>query len=317
MKVVFGTKLPSFLLRIALICAAFLTMDRAFQPVLAQAQSTETVRSIERKLKIGDGYRAYRVYVPSSLKNRKQAAAVILNFHGGQGSALGTEKTYGMDDLSDKYGFIAVYPEGLNKRWHDGRPNANPGIDDIPYISAILDDLKSVHAIDKTRIFACGISNGAMFCNHLALCMSDKIRAIVSIAGAITKADAERKTTHPVSVLLIHGKNDRFVPFNGGNMSNTPTNGEVLSHEESVNRWLELNGGPLKKLKELEIPSQQGSELGRRHIKQETPAQLRSWQAKNGAIVESVVISNGGHTWPGKVNQALFGIDGVTAINVS
>lgn len=63
--------------------------------------------------------RAYRIHVPSSYEG-KSPVPLLFCFHGGGGNAeIGS--AMGFTPLSEKEGFIVVYPEGLNKHWNDGR----------------------------------------------------------------------------------------------------------------------------------------------------------------------------------------------------
>ncbi len=57
------------------------------------------------------------------------------------------------------------------------------GIDDVGYARVMLDDLARQFNIDKKRVYATGISNGAMMCYRLACELSDRIAAIAPVAG--------------------------------------------------------------------------------------------------------------------------------------
>jgi len=56
--------------------------------------------------------------LPSSVNNHNP---VLLVFHGGGGTSLNAEKQFGFSQLADEYRFVAVYPQGMNNQWNDGR----------------------------------------------------------------------------------------------------------------------------------------------------------------------------------------------------
>lgn len=272
------------------------------------AQGSQYVgSSVPNIVEVAGIKRTYRVYVPSRLA-AKDKAPLLFVFHGGGGTGAQAERVFGMNTMADKYGFIVVYPDGLNRHWHDGRIQANPGIDDIAFVASLIEKLGQDYAVDKKLVYACGISNGALFSHYLALKLSDHIKAIAAVAGAIPVEDASLSADRPVSVLMIHGTADDFIPLKGGFVGHRELGtlgGKVLSNEETLAKWLYLDGG-IDKSFHQEIPS----------IDKSTPAQINTYVTKSGALVENVVIENGGHTWPGHVTWALRGIDGITPMNI-
>ena len=113
-----------------------------------------------------------------------QPLPLVINFHGGGGEPLGHERYSGMDDLADEEGFIAVYPAGTS-RFGDRLLTWNAGgccgyaqeesVDDVGFVRALIDDLSTVTLIDRSRIYATGLSNGAMMAYRLAAEIPDQI----------------------------------------------------------------------------------------------------------------------------------------------
>lgn len=261
--------------------------------------------------------RTFCLYVPASPAIQANPPLVFV-FHGGGGTGAGAERIYKMDNMANRFGFIVVYPDGINRHWHDGRAQANPGIDDVAFVAALINKLSTEYSIDRRRVYACGMSNGALFCNYLALKLSEQIKAIASVAGGIALDAATLIPSRQVSVMLIHGINDGFVPFNGGESQHKAIGvigGSVLSHEETLKKWLSYDGG-VRQVSTQEIPAAGVPMIGFRPASVSTPAKVRRYSTGSGAICESVVITNGGHTWPGHVTKALVGIDGVTPMNI-
>lgn len=273
--------------------------------------------STRKTIEVDGKKRTALIYVPSGLSLRKKIPLVFV-FHGGGGTGAQAKRVYGMDAMADKFGFVVAYPDGLNKHWHDGRAQANPGIDDVAFVATLIEKIGQDYAIDKKSVFACGISNGALFSNYLALKLSDHIKAIASVSGGMASDAASLVPDRPVSVMLIHGMADDFVPFLGGPLRHKEIGvlgGSVLSHDEAMKKWTTCDGGILS-TSSRKIPGTGLAMLGLKRIRKDTPVQIFSYSTKSGALVESVVIANGGHTWPGHVTKGLFGLDGVTAMNL-
>ena len=103
----------------------------------------------------------------------------------------------------------------------------------------MLDDVSSVLKVDPKRIYATGMSNGAMMCHRLGAELSDQIAAIAPVAG--TLGFEEVKPKRPVSVLHFHGTKDPFVPYEGPN-GDTPQFLKFLSVEATMQAWSTANG---------------------------------------------------------------------------
>jgi polyhydroxybutyrate depolymerase len=243
--------------------------------------------TIERRMEFGGARRMYLLHVPPNIA---RPAPVVLMFHGGGGDALSAEMTATWSRLSDEEGFIVVYPEGLERNWHDGRLiEPETGRDDVAFVAAILDDLMKEHEIDPKRVYSTGISNGGFFSNYLAARLSARIAAIAPVVGGIREPfHREFKPEHPVSVLLIMGTDDPLVPFEGGPVAKN--RGSCLSAAQSARMWHESNGCRPEPVKD-ELDDKDRSDGCR--VKRST------WSGgKNGTEVVLLTIEGGGHTWP-------------------
>src|SRR5262245_54047497 len=114
-----------------------------------------------RELAFGERTRTYRLYVP---KQAKKPSAVLFVIHGGSGTSSGMETLtrHAFNRIADRDGVIVIYPDGVDHQWNDGRPlpttAARDNIDDVGYLRALLEDTAREHAIDRTRVYATGIS---------------------------------------------------------------------------------------------------------------------------------------------------------------
>ena len=75
-----------------------------------------------------------------------------------------------------------VYPSGTGigpfRTWNAGGfkgKMAEGKPDDVAFIGKLLDKLSLVLNVDTKRVYACGMSNGAMMCYRLAAELSERI----------------------------------------------------------------------------------------------------------------------------------------------
>ena len=94
--------------------------------------------------------------------------------------------------------------------------------DDGAFTAAILDHLEKTYCIDTARVFATGYSNGGMMVYELGLKLTSRFAALVPGGG---QPFVGHNTAPPIStggylsVLDLHGTNDRTCPGNTTNSS--------------------------------------------------------------------------------------------------
>jgi polyhydroxybutyrate depolymerase len=163
-------------------------------------------------MEFGGLNRSYRIYQPAGLA---AAAPLVVMLHGVSGSGEQAENSYGWDPLADSAKFVVAYPDGVGRAWNGhgccGQPSRE-NIDDVGFISAMVGQISATTAIDKSRVYATGMSNGGIMTYALA-CNSSIFAAIGP--NSATQLDA-CAAPHPTSVIHIHGTADRLVPYNGG-----------------------------------------------------------------------------------------------------
>ena len=159
--------------------------------------------------------RSYRVYVPDGLT---APAPLVLMLHGGYGSGEQAERAYGWDDLADAEHVIVAYPDGEGRAWNSGGGccgvAAREQIDDVAFLTGVVADIGSRIPVDSKRVFAAGMSNGAMMAYRLA-CESTVFAAIGAVAGTIPP-DMPCEAPAPLSVMAVHGTADTRVLYDGG-----------------------------------------------------------------------------------------------------
>lgn len=193
--------------------------------------------------------RQFLLHVPENLKGQSNIP-VVLAMHGGGGNAEQFASHINMEATADKSGFIVVYLEGTSKRgrlkaWNAGKCCASAmkdNVDDVGYVSKVIDILTSQYGADPARIYATGHSNGGMMSYRLACELPDKIAAIAPNAGQdVTRESC--KTGRTVPILHLHGKEDKCAAYYGGDdcggcfVDVMRTIGVAIPENKAVGRW--------------------------------------------------------------------------------
>lgn len=178
----------------------------------------------------------------------KTLMPLMVAIHGAAGTPQSIRELSGFDEIADREGFVVVYPEGINKQWNDGRGvslGAYPitTVDDVGFISELVDSFVSRYAIDPARVYVVGESNGGMMVQRLACELTDRFAAVASVIGTIPKPIATTaKPMAPISMLMIDSMADPMVPWEGGDVKiGFIYLGSTLSVRDSIGFWVENN----------------------------------------------------------------------------
>ncbi|NIM96475.1 MAG: polyhydroxybutyrate depolymerase [Anaerolineales bacterium] len=247
--------------------------------------------------------RTYIVHIPPQAEEGK-ALPLVLAFHGGAGNANGTKWYYLMDAIADRDGFIIVYPNGTGRfseyllTWNAGTCCGyamENQVDDVSFVLALLDDISERTPIDQDRIYATGLSNGAMMAYRLAVEASDRIAAIAPVGGAMMVD--EFAPTRPVPVMHVHSIDDHRALYAGGLGPPNPLTGVQVDHphvEDSLNSWIVYNGCPQSPIIEPTIYGEQGTQ-----DEGHSATKLIYGPCNEGSEVVIWKLTGAGHVWPG------------------
>ena len=254
-------------------------------------------------LQHGGRPRSYIVHAPPAAREERPLP-VVLNFHGGGGNAESQQKYSRMDALADAEGFLAVYPDGAGRMsdrlltWNAGTCCAYSVInkvDDVGFTQALLADLEARQPVDRRRVYATGLSNGAMMAWRLAVEASGQIAAIAPVAGAkVLQADALGR---PVSVMHFHSVDDPRALYAGGLGPPFPMTSSQVFHsavEPTVRDWAATIGCPAEARVAAELAGKAGTkEAGH------TATRYVWAPCREGSEVVLWKFTGTGHVWPG------------------
>ena len=255
--------------------------------------------------------RNYSVHISSSY-NKTRPTPLVIALHGGGGTGQGMPKLTGFNAVADKENFVIVYPDGIEKRWNDGRGIQQyrtqiQNIDDVGFISALINQLSNELNIDAKKIYATGISNGGMMSHRLGCELSQRIAAISPVASNLPVNMASVWVpSRPVPVLIINGTDDPLVPWDGGDIHfGQTTLGEVLSVTDTVKFWTTRDQCfSLSIITRLPDKDPSDGTKVRKEI---------YGGCKDGVEVILYAIDGGGHTWPGGLQYLPESIIGRTS----
>jgi polyhydroxybutyrate depolymerase len=239
--------------------------------------------------------REYLVHVPKSFHGA--ATPLLIALHGGGGDAdfQADDSKYKLISKSEQAGFIAVFPNGYSRMpsgilatWNAGAccgPAEKNKVDDVGFIRAVIARLERQANVDRQRIFATGMSNGAMMSWRLA-CEAPEIRAIAAVEG--TDNTASCHPAHPVPVIEFHALDDDHVPLNGGKGDLSVAQVDFVSVPATQAKWVQIDR----------------ADQAARRVLTVSGAHCDLHAAKpGGAPVELCLTDTGGHSWPGGGTQ--------------
>ena len=254
--------------------------------------------------------RLYRVHVPASYRADK-AVPLVLVLHGGGGDAeiQANDAFYGQISKSDAEGYVVAFPNGFSRfksgklgTWNAGLccgAARDQGVDDVGFLRALVQHLRSQLNIDAGRVFADGMSNGGMMAYRLACEAGDVFKAVASVAG--TDNTRSCSPGRPLSILHIHAKDDDMVLFNGGAGRLREQVNDFVSVPETTRRWVQRNGCATTPRRVLEVAGATCDVYA---------------PCSGGTEVKLCITDTGGHSWPGGTKPR-GGASGSTALSAT
>ncbi|MBI3502770.1 MAG: T9SS type A sorting domain-containing protein [Bacteroidetes bacterium] len=229
--------------------------------------------------------RSYIVHLPTGYTSSIKYP-MIINMHGYTSNASQQEVYSQMDAVADTGKFIVVYPDGVNKAWNAGF-GTNPSVDDVGFLSMMIDTMKKNFSVDSTKVYSCGLSNGGFMSFRLACELENKIAAIAPVSGLMS--DSTRifcQSICPIPLMYFHGTADGIVNYNGMSPG-------YVSVDSTIKIWVGKDACPQTPFV-TNVPDINPADNC-------TVTKYVYSPGQNNSEVVFFKITNGGHTWPGGV----------------
>lgn len=258
----------------------------------AVAGTVETVR-----LRHGGRDRRFHLHVPPHESSHADLPLLVV-LHGGGGNGEQAREATGLHKFGVRQGFVVAFPDAtgnLSKKmltWNSGDTDVNASrnkIDDVDFLKSVVVNIQKKVAINSDRIFVVGHSNGGMMCHRLAREAADVFDGIAVVAGAMNFTD---DGVHgPIATLLIHGTNDKDVPFEGGPAGTRGKKRIDASLKSAVDYYVLRNG----LVAYPQTDAEDGVEFARYLTGKDKVGVPPVWV---------VTLKKGGHAWPGQPHQS-------------
>ncbi|MGB1204612.1 MAG: T9SS type A sorting domain-containing protein [Chitinophagales bacterium] len=198
-------------------------------------------QAVTETVTYGEELREYTLYVPSIYETSNANVPLILALHG-LGDSNENFSNVGFHNVADTANVIVVTPEAvssfLGTAWNNGANIAgialNQGVDDVGFLSSLIDSMQARYNIDSTRIYVTGFSMGGMMSQKLACDLNHRVAAIASVSGSLPLLTSDDcMAERPISVIHIHGTADATISYTDGSLLG------LNSAEATVDFWVD------------------------------------------------------------------------------
>ena len=245
--------------------------------------ASDAGKTLSGQMEYGDRSREYVIHFPKRYQ-ADDAYPLVLALHGGFGKAENMEKYTGLSEKADKELFIVAYPQGVRRSWNAGRccgPAHKRKIDDVGFLSALIDSLTKNYAVNTDRIFVTGLSNGGFMAYQMLCKQPEKIKAIAPVAASMVNSSCKPGMARPI--VQFHSYEDDHVPYWGGS-GKGPSDVYKPPLDSVFKTWSNIN----------DCSVQQDT------VQSTTELDLMEWRHCNQqAILKLYLTKDGGHSWPG------------------
>ena len=227
--------------RIALLAALCATVLGTFTPAL----------SATKPLVVG-GARPVTVNLPSDIS---KPSPLLIMLHSASTSGAHQERYMKLAPVAKRLGMIYIAPDGTvgadgRRVWNAAKAccqKSGTPVDDIAYITSLIDEIAAKVPVDRSRIYLIGHSNGA-FMSLAYACSTGSVAAVVSLAGALDK-DYKCASAKPFALLQIHGVADKTIKIDGGVLNGH----RYTSAAETIQVIASINGCPQSSISEAKL----------------------------------------------------------------
>ena len=242
--------------------------------------------------------RTFLLHVPPYYTSKTPLPLVVV-LHGAFSSGSQTESETGFSTLADSEHFLVAYPEGIGlfglfQHWNAGHccgKAADSQVDDISFVAEVINTVRQKLAVNPTRIYMAGMSNGGMLAYRFATERTGDLAAAAVVSATIGSTTVNEiqpwRLQQPGMALPIigfHGLADETIPFKA--VSTPHKDGKLLflPVADAIEFWQNSNGCEATPMSSI---YNNGSV---KHL---------VWKnCQEGSSLEFVLLKGWGHQWP-------------------
>lgn len=193
---------------------------RAPLPSIPGVPGTQSGDAQTRTFNVNGASRSAIVKMPSSGKTKN--LPVVFMFSGWQHSAATARGYAALEGTGAGSDAIIVYPQGRNDAWEGAPYAATSRGQDVAFVREIVRTLANEGKVDRSRVYATGLSNGGGMALALACQAPDLMAGVVGVSGAYYNPTYSNCASGKVPTLIIHGTRDDIVRYEGGTRHGAP-----------------------------------------------------------------------------------------------
>ena len=207
------------------------------------------------------------------------------------------EKYAELRQMAESGRFLLAMPQGdgfgMYRSFNAGLRDDAGDPDDILYVSAVLNHLQSTIFIDTSRIYAMGMSNGAMMTSLVTQRLPGLLAGIVCVSGAPSVPVSP--DTVPTPIMIVHGTADPLTPWEGPGHT-TPRFIKFQDIDNTLAQWRLVNKADFEPDTSLIDQTNDKTQIIR-----------YDWnRPRSAADLTLIRIEGGGHRWPATVKKPFF-----------
>lgn len=179
-------------------------------------------------LEYGGLTRSYVLTVPDGLA-AGEPAPLLIALHPFASSGKALRALTRLDALAERDGFLVAYPDSVDLYWDDGRPRpgwypAPEPVDDLGFLSALVEDVSARYPVDPARVVLAGLGQGGELAYSAACQMPERFARVAVVSATVWDYHVRNcpDQSAPLPLLMVLGVYDRNV---------TPGNPEAITLE--------------------------------------------------------------------------------------
>ncbi len=224
----------------------------------------------KRTTSVRDGMGSWLTYVPKNYDSSR-AYGLILLFHGATSNGQAALDQLGLVPRVADHDYIVIAPDSPDFVGPWRRPS------DMDLVEGAIESTREEFCVAPGQIFAVGTGSGARMAERVGC--EIELAAIASTAFRQRPGEPTCEPDHPHRLLLIEGRNDPYLPAEGGASCSGIG---VISREEKL-EWGRERNGCTKASTPWKEPRKRGT--------------CEEWSCDT-QFVSCLV--HGGHNWPGE-----------------